>query len=143
MTSEMPRSGLQRNADELRAGVPRHAATSTPSPKTSAGSATGSTGTPAHPATAPTNRIPPPEGWAPVGHTHDTPQLPRWVRYLAWVLAALTALTIVLSVLVSRTDQRLDRVESRLDAVCRVLASLPEDTANARALRQELDCPQG
>jgi hypothetical protein len=98
---------------------------------------------PEHPATAPVAQIPTPEGWARAGHTHDTPQLPRWVRYLAWVMVALTLLTIVLSVLVGRNEQRLDRLEARLDAVCEVLASLPEATANAQVLRDRLECPQG
>lgn len=69
--------------------------------------------------------------------------MPRWVRYLAWVLTALTVLTIVLSVLLGRTDQRLDSLEGRLETLCAELATLPEDTANARTLRERLDCPRG
>jgi hypothetical protein len=93
------------------------------------------------PATVPTNRIPTPEGWARADHTHDAPQMPRWVRYLAWVLAALTALVIVLSVLVGRNQQVLDDLERRLDTMCDVLTHLPQDTADALALHDQLECP--
>jgi hypothetical protein len=69
--------------------------------------------------------------------------MPRWVRYLAWTMVALTALTIVLVVLVGRTESRLDDLEGRFETVCEALATLPDNNANARSLRQELDCPPG
>jgi hypothetical protein len=63
------------------------------------------------------------------------------MRYLGWVVAALTMLTIVLSVLVGRTEQRLDRLDDRFTAVCELLSRLPVQTVNAQMLRERLDCP--
>jgi hypothetical protein len=126
--------------ERLTRGSPRHAATSRDSAESTGGSASGSSDTSDHPVTNPAGRLPTHEGWAKAGHTHDAPQMPRWVRYLAWTMVALTALTIVLVVLVGRTEGRLDDLEGRFEAVCEVLANLPGDNANARALRDRLDC---
>jgi hypothetical protein len=63
------------------------------------------------------------------------------VRYLAWVQVSITVLTIILSVLVGRTEDRLDSLEDRFAALCEVLADLPENNANSRALAR-LDCPE-
>jgi len=50
--------------------------------------------------------------YAPLGHTHETPQLPRWVRYLAVLVAALTLVVGADLYVNLRQESRVDGVEA-------------------------------
>lgn len=95
------------------------------------------------------------------GHTHETPALPRWVRYLAAVTCVLALVVGGLSLIVLRQDARLDEfaayIDSRSDArdaerkadlelqrllLCDLLLAMPGSPSPGRQLfLDRLACP--
>lgn len=69
------------------------------------------------------------------GHTHETPALPRWVRYLAAVTVALALVVGGLGIVVLRQDARLDEFAAYIDTRVAVRdAERAEDLERSRLL---------
>ena len=69
------------------------------------------------------------------GHTHETPALPRWVRYLAAITCVLTLLVIGIGLVVLSHEHRLDETADYIDARVAVRdAERAEDSERTRLL---------
>jgi hypothetical protein len=102
----------------------------------------------------------PDEPWARRDHTHQQPAMPRWVRYLAVLVALVTALVIGLAVVLYRQAGRIDALEEYVgqrseqrDAeraedlqrerllICDLLLSLPVRSPQTQGMVGRLECP--
>jgi hypothetical protein len=95
------------------------------------------------------------------GHTHETPALPRWVRYLAAIVLALGVVVAGLGLVVLHQERRLNAVTDYIDTrvsvrdaeraedlersrllICDLLLSSPGPaTAGRQAILDRLTCP--